>query len=151
MTELTMWLFVLPAIVTAVREIPYITAHYGENGQEVYKMKLSFPSIKINEPDQYFCYTRYLEELDEVYILSTLVEINHEYVHHTALSFCEEPEEFASHQPWECSKTRKYCKGGSVGVLFFDDYFRSKNGLMRFPKDISLKVGFSTMLRHITF
>ncbi|XP_052065303.1 peptidyl-glycine alpha-amidating monooxygenase-like [Mytilus californianus] len=114
-------------------------------------MKLPFPSIKINEPDQYNCYTRYLEELDEVYVLSTLIEINHDFVHHADLGFCEEPEDFASHQPWECSKSRKYCKGGAVGVYFFDDYFKPENGLMRFPKDISLKVGFSTMLRHITF
>ncbi|XP_071120582.1 peptidylglycine alpha-amidating monooxygenase-like [Mytilus edulis] len=151
MITFAMWLFVLPVAVSGVREIPYITAHYGENGQEVYKMKLSYPSIKIYEPDQYFCYTRYLEELDEVYVLSTLIEINHEYVHHAALSFCEELEDYASHRPWECSTSRKYCKGGAVGVLTFDDYSKPEDGLMTFPKDVSLKVGFSTIMKHITF
>ncbi|XP_063399199.1 peptidyl-glycine alpha-amidating monooxygenase-like isoform X2 [Mytilus trossulus] len=149
MNELVVWLLVFPSTVTAVREIPYITAHRGENGQEIYKMKLSFPTIKIHKPDQYICYTRYLAELDEVYVLSTLIEINHEFVHHADLSFCEEPEEFASHQPWECSRSRKYCKGGAVGVYFFDAYYRSEVGKMEYPKDVSLKVGFSTIMRHI--
>ncbi|CAG2208826.1 PAM [Mytilus edulis] len=75
--------------------------------------------------------------------------MNHEFVHHADLSFCEEPEEFASHKPWECSKNRKYCKGGAVGVYFLDDYYRSKEGKMTYPKDVSLKVGFSTIMRHI--
>ncbi|XP_071120581.1 peptidyl-glycine alpha-amidating monooxygenase-like [Mytilus edulis] len=149
MIALAVLLLVLPSAAIAVRELPFITAHHGENGQEIYKMKHSFPTIKIHEPDQYICYTRYLEELDEVYVLSTLIEMNHEFVHHADLSFCEEPEEFASHKPWECSKNRKYCKGGAVGVYFLDDYYRSKEGKMTYPKDVSLKVGFSTIMRHI--
>ncbi|CAG2208822.1 PAM [Mytilus edulis] len=83
--------------------------------------------------------------------VSTLIEINHEYVHHAALSFCEELEDYASHRPWECSTSRKYCKGGAVGVLTFDDYSKPEDGLMTFPKDVSLKVGFSTIMKHITF
>ncbi|XP_076113532.1 peptidyl-glycine alpha-amidating monooxygenase-like [Mytilus galloprovincialis] len=151
MIKLVVWLLVFPVTVTSVREIPYITAHHGENGQEIYKMKLSFPNIKVHKPDQYICYTRYLAELDEVYVLSTLIEINHEFVHHADLSFCEEPEDFASHRPWECSRSRKYCKGGAVGVYFFDAYYRSEVGKMIYPKDVSLKIGFSTIMRHINF
>lgn len=36
-------------VAIAVRELPFITAHHGENGQEIYKMKHSFPTIKIHE------------------------------------------------------------------------------------------------------
>ncbi|WAR05015.1 AMDB-like protein [Mya arenaria] len=115
-------------------------------GENNLKLIISMPPVKTTYPDQYICYAHRLDSVGDIYVLSSKTEADRSAVHHVATGVCEEP--MHTDRTWDCTRDQGHlCKGEAVNFGGWDE-FTKKNGIFKFPEDVSFRVGNNTKLRY---